>query len=122
MDADGKVNGHYLTVQATASTDALARLADDPTHPTAVRERAASELDRLDQDRPAVELVRAARAAIERHQPRVNRRGLNKRGGNRRRRWDWRGAAGGGGQAVRAASFPGDRAGAGRLVAALRPR
>jgi ParB family transcriptional regulator, chromosome partitioning protein len=66
MDADGKVNGHYLTVQATASTDALARLADDPTHPTAVRERAASELDGLDQDRPAVELVRAARAAIER--------------------------------------------------------
>jgi ParB family chromosome partitioning protein len=66
MGADGKINGHYLTVQATASTDALARLADDPTHPTAVRERAASELDGLDQDRPAVELVRAARAAIER--------------------------------------------------------
>ncbi len=66
MDADGKVNGHYLTVQATASTDALARLAADPTHPTAVRERAASELAGLDQDRPAVELVRAARAAIVR--------------------------------------------------------
>ncbi len=66
MDADGKVNGHYLTVQAAASTDVLARLADDPTNPTAVRERAASELDGLDQDRPAVELVRAARAAIER--------------------------------------------------------
>ena len=123
MDADGKVNGHYLTVQAAASTDALARLADDPTHPTAVRERAAGELDRLDPGRPAVRAGQGRpRGDRARHQPRANRRGLNQRRGNRRRRWDWRGAAGGGGQAVRAASVPGDRAGAGWLVAALRPR
>lgn len=66
MDADGRVYGHYLTVRAAASTDALTRLADDPAQPESVRERAASELDVLDQSQPAAELVRAAQAAIAR--------------------------------------------------------
>lgn len=66
MDADGKVYGHYLTVQAAASTEALARLADDPAQPETVRARAADELGTLDRGRPAAELVKAAQAAIAR--------------------------------------------------------
>jgi len=66
MDADGKINPHYLTVQAAASTDALARLADDPAQPETVRARAADELGTLDRGRPAAELVKAAQAAIAR--------------------------------------------------------
>lgn len=66
MDADGRVYGHYLTVQAAVGTDALARLADDPAQPEAVRARAAGELDTLDHDRPPGELVKAALAAIVR--------------------------------------------------------
>lgn len=66
MDADGRVYGHYLTVQAAASTDALARLADDPAQPETVRARAAGELDVLDRSRPTAELVKAAQAAIAR--------------------------------------------------------
>lgn len=66
MDADGRVYGHYLTVQAAASTDALARLADDPELPETVRARAAGELDTLDRSRPPAELVKAAREAIAR--------------------------------------------------------
>ncbi len=66
MDADGTINGHYLTVQAAASTDELARLAEDPAQPAAVKQRAASELDGLDQGQAPQELVSAARAAIAR--------------------------------------------------------
>ncbi len=66
MDADGRVYGHYLTVQAAASTDALARLADDPELPETVRARAADELDELDHEQPSAELVKAAQAAIAR--------------------------------------------------------
>lgn len=66
MDADGRVYGHYLTVQAAASTDTLARLAADPELPETVRARAADELDDLDHEQPPVELVRAAQAAIAR--------------------------------------------------------
>jgi ParB family chromosome partitioning protein len=66
MDADGKVNGHYLTVQAAATTDALARMADDASQPVAVREHAARELTLLDENQPAAGLVKAARAAIAR--------------------------------------------------------
>jgi ParB family chromosome partitioning protein len=66
MDIDGKVHGHYLTVQAAASTDELARLAEDPEQPEPVRVRAADELDGLDRSRPAAELVKAAQAAIAR--------------------------------------------------------
>lgn len=66
MDADGRVHGHYLTVQATASTDALARLVDDPAQPAAIRARAADELDTLDHGQPPAELVKAAQAAIAR--------------------------------------------------------
>lgn len=66
MDQDGKVHGHYLTVQAAASTDALARLVDDPGQPETVRARAAGELDGLDRGQPAAELVKAAQAAIAR--------------------------------------------------------
>jgi ParB family chromosome partitioning protein len=66
MDADGKVYGHYLTVQAAASTEALARLADDPAQPETVRARAADELGTLDRGGPAAELVKAAQAAIAR--------------------------------------------------------
>jgi hypothetical protein len=66
MDADGRVYGHYLTVQAAASTDTLARLADDPELPDTIRARAAGELDGLDRSQPAAELVKAAQAAIAR--------------------------------------------------------
>ena len=66
MDADGSVHGHYLTVRAAASTDALARLVEDPGQPEAVRARAAGELDTLDRSRPPAELVKAAQAAIAR--------------------------------------------------------
>jgi ParB family chromosome partitioning protein len=66
MDADGRVYGHYLTVQATANTDTLARLAHDPTQPAAIRARAADELEALDPNQPAAELVEAAKAAIAR--------------------------------------------------------
>jgi len=66
MDADGKVYGHYLTVQAAASTDTLARLADDPAQPESVRARAADELDVLDREQPAADLIKAAQAAIAR--------------------------------------------------------
>lgn len=66
MDADGKVYGHYLTVQAAASTEALTRLADDPGQPETVRSCAADELGTLDRSRPAAELVKAAQAAIAR--------------------------------------------------------
>ena len=66
MDADGRVYGHYLTVQAAASTDTLARLADDPELPDTIRARAAGELDGLDRNQPAAELVKAAQAAIAR--------------------------------------------------------
>lgn len=66
MDADGTVNGHYLTVEAAASTDALARLVDDPAQPDSVRALAASELDTLDQSQPPADLVKAAQAAIAR--------------------------------------------------------
>ncbi|MGH3261427.1 MAG: hypothetical protein ACRDNS_05465, partial [Trebonia sp.] len=66
MDADGKVYGHYLTVQAASSTDVLARLADDPAQPETVRARAAGELDVLDRGQPPAELVKAAQAAIAR--------------------------------------------------------
>lgn len=66
MDTDGTINGHYLNVQAAASTDKLARLAEDPAQPAAVKQRAASELDGLDQGQPPLELVSAAQAAIVR--------------------------------------------------------
>jgi ParB family chromosome partitioning protein len=66
MDTDGKVYGHYLSVQAAASTDALARLAEDPELPETVRSRAAGELDTLDRTQPPAELVKAAHAAIAR--------------------------------------------------------
>lgn len=66
MDSDGRVHGHYLSVQAAASTDALARLAGDPAQPEPVRERAAGELDVLDRSQPPAELVKAAQAAIAR--------------------------------------------------------
>lgn len=66
MDADGRVYGHYLTVQAAASTDTLARLADDPELPETIRARAAGELDGLDRSQPPAELVKAAQAAIAR--------------------------------------------------------
>lgn len=66
MDADGRVYGHYLTVQAAANTDALERLADDPAQPETVRARAAGELEGLDRGQPAAELVKAAQAAIAR--------------------------------------------------------
>ena len=66
MDVDGRVYGHYLNVQAAASTDTLARLADDPAQPETVRARAADELDGLDRGQPPAELVKAAQAAIAR--------------------------------------------------------
>ncbi len=66
MDTDGRVYGHYLTVQAAANTEALARLADDPAQPETVRARAAGELDVLDRGQPSAELVKAAQAAIAR--------------------------------------------------------
>jgi ParB family chromosome partitioning protein len=66
MDTDGKINPHYLTVQAAVSTDALVRLADDPGQPETVRARAAGELDVLDRGQPAADLVKAAQAAIAR--------------------------------------------------------
>lgn len=66
MDADGTVNGHYLTVRAAATTADLARLADDPDGPAAARARAQTELRALDTAQPPAELVRAARAALAR--------------------------------------------------------
>lgn len=66
MDADGKINGHYLTVKAAASTEELARLAADPAQLRAVKQDAASELAGLDQGQPPRDLVRAAQAAIGR--------------------------------------------------------
>ncbi len=66
MDADGTIDGHYLTVQAASQTDALTRLASDPHQPDSVRQRAAGELDILDQTQPPAELVRAAHAAVAR--------------------------------------------------------
>jgi ParB family chromosome partitioning protein len=66
MDADGTIHPHYLTVQAAATTDALARLADDPTQPATVRDHAARELTLLDHGQPSAELVKAAQAAIAR--------------------------------------------------------
>jgi ParB family transcriptional regulator, chromosome partitioning protein len=64
MDADGTINGHYLTVQAAARTDVLAALAEDPAQPQPVRQRAAIALEGLEKEQPAPELVKAARAAI----------------------------------------------------------
>ena len=66
MDADGTIHPHYLTVQAAATTDALARLAQDPAQPATVREHAARELTLLDHGQPSAELVQAAQAAITR--------------------------------------------------------
>lgn len=66
MDADGKINGHHLTVQAAVSTERLTQLADDASQPVAVREQAARELTMLDHSQPSGELVKAARAAIAR--------------------------------------------------------
>lgn len=66
MDADGTIDGHYLTVQAACQTDALARLAADPDAPEPVRQRASGELHVLDQTQPPAELVKAAHAAIAR--------------------------------------------------------
>ncbi|NHN55847.1 ParB N-terminal domain-containing protein [Calidifontibacter sp. DB0510] len=66
MDADGTIHPHYLTVQAAASTTALARLADDVAQPATVRDHAARELSVLDHGQPPAELVKAAQAAIAR--------------------------------------------------------
>ena len=66
MDADGTIHPHYLTVQAVATTDALARLADDPSQPASVRDHAARELTLLDHGQPSADLVKAAQAAIAR--------------------------------------------------------
>lgn len=66
MDADGTIHPHYLTVQAAATTDVLARLAGDPTQPATVRDHAARELALLDHRQPSAELVKAAQAAIDR--------------------------------------------------------
>jgi ParB family transcriptional regulator, chromosome partitioning protein len=66
IDADGKVNRHYVAVMAAASTERLVRIAEDPTQPAVVKQRAANELDDLDADQPPPELLRAARAAIAR--------------------------------------------------------
>lgn len=66
MDADGTINGHYLTVRAAATTADLARLVDDPDRPAAVRARAQAELGALDPAQPPAELVKAARAALAR--------------------------------------------------------
>lgn len=66
MDADGTIHPHYLTVQFAATTDALARLANDPTQPATVRDHAARELTLLDHGQPSAELVKAAQAAVAR--------------------------------------------------------
>lgn len=66
MDADGTIHPHYVSVQAAATTDALANLARDLAQPAAVRDRATRELTLLDHEQPSAELVKAARAAIAR--------------------------------------------------------
>lgn len=84
MDADGKVHGHYLNVRAAASTDTLARLADDPAQPDTARARAADELNGLDRSQPPAELVKAAQAAIARATADDQDNGADENGGRPR--------------------------------------
>ncbi|MHB1808109.1 MAG: ParB N-terminal domain-containing protein [Solirubrobacteraceae bacterium] len=83
IDADGKVNGHYVAVKAAASAERLARIAKDPTQPAAIKQRAISELDGLNPDHAPPELLRAAQAAIARATGNGAARGQGKANGDR---------------------------------------